>query len=114
MQALGDELRASCDVLVPAATKDVIDADLAGELAATLVVEGANLPTSVAAQEVLAARGVTVVPDFIANAGGVVAAAFGMDARYSPFPVNPATVRVQPSGSTGPRARTARVPPTWS
>ncbi|HEX8869229.1 MAG TPA: Glu/Leu/Phe/Val dehydrogenase dimerization domain-containing protein, partial [Lentzea sp.] len=92
VQALGAELRASCDVLVPAAMQDVIDADLAGELDTTLVIEGANLPTSVAAQEVLAARGITVVPDFIANAGGVVAAAFGMDARYSPFPVNPATV----------------------
>ncbi|GAA3672129.1 Glu/Leu/Phe/Val dehydrogenase [Lentzea roselyniae] len=92
VQALGAELRVPCDVLVPAAMQDVIDADLAGELDTTLVVEGANLPTSVAAQEVLAARGITVVPDFIANAGGVVAAAFGMDARYSPFPVNPATV----------------------
>ncbi|GGU35205.1 glutamate dehydrogenase [Lentzea flava] len=92
VQALGAELRVPCDVLVPAALQDVIDADLAGELDTTLVVEGANLPTSVAAQEVLAARGITVVPDFIANAGGVVAAAFGMDARYSPFPVNPATV----------------------
>jgi glutamate dehydrogenase (NAD(P)+) len=92
VRPLGTELRVPCDVLVPAATQDVIDADLAGELEATLVVEGANLPTSTAAQEVLAARGITVVPDFIANAGGVVAAAFGMDARYSPFPVNPATV----------------------
>ncbi|TWP43493.1 Glu/Leu/Phe/Val dehydrogenase [Lentzea tibetensis] len=90
--ALGAELRVQCDVLVPAALQDVIDADLAGELDATLVVEGANLPTSVAAQEVMASRGITVVPDFIANAGGVVAAAFGMDARYSPFPVNPVTV----------------------
>ncbi|MFC3894609.1 Glu/Leu/Phe/Val dehydrogenase [Lentzea rhizosphaerae] len=92
LSELGAELRAPCDVLVPAALQDVIDADLAGELDTTLVVEGANLPTSAAAQEVLAARGITVVPDFIANAGGVVAAAFGMDARYSPFPVNPATV----------------------
>ncbi|WP_246291115.1 Glu/Leu/Phe/Val family dehydrogenase [Lentzea indica] len=92
VQALGSEFRVPCDVLVPAALQDVIDAELAGELDTTLVIEGANLPTSVAAQEVLAERGITVVPDFIANAGGVVAAAFGMDARYSPFPVNPATV----------------------
>ncbi|SFR20405.1 glutamate dehydrogenase (NADP) [Lentzea waywayandensis] len=92
VRELGAELRVPCDVLVPAALQDVIDAELAGELDTTLVVEGANLPTSVAAQEVLARRGITVVPDFIANAGGVVAAAFGMDARYSPFPVNPATV----------------------
>jgi len=92
VRELGAELRAPCDVLVPAALQDVIDADLAKELDTTLVIEGANLPTSVAAQEVLAARGITVVPDFIANAGGVVAAAFGMDARYSPFPVDPRTV----------------------
>ncbi len=92
VRELGAELRVPCDVLVPAALQDVIDADLAKELDTTLVIEGANLPTSVAAQEVLAARGITVVPDFIANAGGVVAAAFGMDARYSPFPVDPRTV----------------------
>ncbi|MEU7477131.1 Glu/Leu/Phe/Val dehydrogenase dimerization domain-containing protein [Lentzea sp. NPDC042327] len=92
LRALGAELRVPCDVLVPAAVQDVVDADLAKELDTALVVEGANLPTSPAAQEVLAARGITVVPDFIANAGGVVAAAFGMDARYSPFPVDPAVV----------------------
>jgi glutamate dehydrogenase (NAD(P)+) len=90
--ALGEELLAPCDILVPAALQDVIDGDLASRITAKLVVEGANLPTSPAAQQVLAARGITVVPDFIANAGGVVAAAFGMDARHSPFPVDPATV----------------------
>ncbi|MCS7478163.1 Glu/Leu/Phe/Val dehydrogenase [Umezawaea endophytica] len=89
---LGKELLAPCDVLVPAATQDVIDKDWAGRITAGMVVEGANLPTTAAAQEVLAARGITVVPDFIANAGGIIAAAFGMDARYSPFPVAPSTV----------------------
>jgi glutamate dehydrogenase (NAD(P)+) len=89
---LGKELLAPCDVLVPAATQDVIDKDWAGRINAGMVVEGANLPTTAAAQEVLAARGITVVPDFIANAGGIIAAAFGMDARYSPFPVAPSTV----------------------
>ena len=89
---LGKELLAPCDVLVPAATQDVIDKDWAGRIDARMVVEGANLPTTPAAQEVLAARGITVVPDFIANAGGIIAAAFGMDARYSPFPVVPSTV----------------------
>ncbi|MBP2472645.1 glutamate dehydrogenase (NAD(P)+) [Crossiella equi] len=82
---LGEELLADCDVLVPAAVQDVIDERLAGRVTAKLVVEGANLPTTPAARSVLAARGVAVVPDFIANAGGVVAAAFAMDARYSPF-----------------------------
>ena len=47
------------------------------------------MPTTPAALEILHARGVTVVPDFIANAGGVIAAAHSMDARYSPFPVDP-------------------------
>lgn len=92
VQPLGEELVAPCDILVPAATQDVLDTSLASRVSASLVVEGANLPTSVEAQEVLAARGITVVPDFIANAGGVVAAAYGMDARYSPFPVDPVVV----------------------
>ncbi|WNV89572.1 Glu/Leu/Phe/Val dehydrogenase dimerization domain-containing protein [Umezawaea sp. Da 62-37] len=92
VRPLGSELLVACDVLVPAATQDVIDKDWAGRVDTAMVVEGANLPTTPAAQDVLAARGITVVPDFIANAGGVVAAAFGMDARYSPFPVEVAKV----------------------
>ncbi|TSB31558.1 Glu/Leu/Phe/Val dehydrogenase [Streptomyces sp. NBC_01525] len=81
----GLELTVDCDVLVPAALQDVIDAEKAHRIKAKLVVEGANLPTSPQAQEILAQRGVTVLPDFVANAGGVVAAAFAMDARYSGF-----------------------------
>ncbi|WP_433468335.1 Glu/Leu/Phe/Val family dehydrogenase [Spirillospora sp. CA-128828] len=81
----GAELLASAEILVPAATQDVIDADVAAELPARLVVEGANLPTSPEARRILAGRGVTVVPDVIANAGGVVAAAFAMDMRVSAF-----------------------------
>jgi glutamate dehydrogenase (NAD(P)+) len=84
----GEELTLKADILVPAATQDVIDADLARRLEVLLVVEGANLPLTTAAQEVLATREIAVVPDFIANAGGVVAAAFAMEARRSPFPVD--------------------------
>lgn len=80
------------DILIPAALEDVIDKDLAAETSVRLIVEGANLPTTAAAREVLSARGVTLVPDFIANAGGIVAAAHSMDARYSPFTVDPAAV----------------------
>jgi glutamate dehydrogenase (NAD(P)+) len=79
-------------VLVPAALQDVIDSDIATRLRARLVVEGANLPTSPDAQRILAERGITVVPDFIANAGGVVAAGFAMEARYSPFRPEPAQI----------------------
>lgn len=82
---LGDELRVAADVLIPAARHDVIDAHLADELPPALIVEGANLPTTPAAQRILADRGITIVPDFIANAGGVVAAAYSMDRRASAF-----------------------------
>lgn len=88
----GAELTVDCDVLVPAALQDVIDEATAHQIKARLVVEGANLPTSPAAQAILAQRGVTVVPDFVANAGGVIAAAFAMDARYSGFRPDPSDV----------------------
>lgn len=85
-------LTTDAEILIPAAREDVIDKDLAGATSARLIVEGANLPTTPAALEVLHERGVVVVPDFIANAGGIIAAAHSMDARYSPFPVAPETV----------------------
>ena len=46
------------------------------------------MPTTAEAREILHERRVTVVPDFIANAGGIVAAAHSMDARHSPFVVD--------------------------
>lgn len=82
---MGDELFTDAEILVPAALQDVIDSDAAQGLRAQLVVEGANLPTSEKAQRVLHERGITLVPDFVANAGGVVAAAFAMDNRMSAF-----------------------------
>jgi glutamate dehydrogenase (NAD(P)+) len=82
-------LTTDAQILIPAAREDVIDKDLATSTTARLVVEGANMPTTPASLEILHARGVTVVPDFIANAGGVIAAAHSMDARYSPFTVDP-------------------------
>ncbi|MYS87390.1 Glu/Leu/Phe/Val family dehydrogenase [Embleya scabrispora] len=90
---LGFELSVPTEVLVPAATQDVIDEAVAATITSRLIVEGANLPTSAAAQRVLANRGIVVVPDFIANAGGVVAAGFAMDARYSAFRPDPESIR---------------------
>jgi glutamate dehydrogenase (NAD(P)+) len=81
----GEELYVDAEIAVPAALQDVVNATDAQRVRAALVVEGANLPTSPEAQQVLRERGVTVVPDFVANAGGVVSAAFAMEARYSPF-----------------------------
>jgi glutamate dehydrogenase (NAD(P)+) len=87
-----EALEAPAQILVPAAREDVIDKDLAQRTEALLVVEGANLPTTPVARQVLHERGVVIVPDFIANAGGIVAAAHSMDARRSPFTVDPTDV----------------------
>ncbi|MCK4177875.1 Glu/Leu/Phe/Val family dehydrogenase [Aciditerrimonas ferrireducens] len=64
------------DVAVPAALEGAIDRSQAEALRARLVVEAANGPVTPAADEVLARRGVTVVPDILANAGGVTASYF--------------------------------------
>lgn len=61
-----------CEVLVPAALGNVIDQDVARRLTARVVVEAANHPVTDAADTALEARGILVVPDVIANAGGVV------------------------------------------
>ncbi|MEV7465559.1 Glu/Leu/Phe/Val dehydrogenase dimerization domain-containing protein [Streptomyces kronopolitis] len=105
--AAGDELTVDCDIVVPAALQDVITHRTAHEIKAKLVVEGANLPTSAQARTVLAERGITVVPDFVANAGGVVAAAFAMDARYSGF--RPETAGIFETVSAKLRANTVTV-----
>lgn len=68
-------LTAECDILVPAARPDVINSANAGAIQARLIVEGANIPATRTAEEDLHARGVLVIPDFIANAGGVICAA---------------------------------------
>lgn len=88
----GEELLVVADVVVPAAIQDQIDGDLAARMQTRVVVEGANLPTSQAAQEVFKQRGITLVPDFIANAGAVVGAGVAMDARYSAFRPDPAGI----------------------
>ncbi len=65
----------ACEIWVPAARPDVITGDNVDRLNAKLVVEGANIPITADAENALHARGVMVVPDFIANAGGVICAA---------------------------------------
>jgi glutamate dehydrogenase/leucine dehydrogenase len=64
-----------CDILVPAANPDVIDRQNAAQVKARLILQGANIPVTLEAEAALAGRGVLVVPDFIANAGGVIMAA---------------------------------------
>ena len=64
-----------CDIWIPAARPDVLRADNVHRLKAKLVAEGANIPVTAEAEADLHSRGVLVVPDFIANAGGVICAA---------------------------------------
>ena len=65
-------LELDVDLLVPAAIEGVIHAGNAERIRARLIVEGANGPTTADADEILQRRGVTVVPDILANAGGVI------------------------------------------
>ena len=64
------------DVLIPAALGGVFDAKLAGEVQAEVIVEAANGPTWPEADEVFNSRGIPVVPDILANAGGVIVSYF--------------------------------------
>jgi glutamate dehydrogenase/leucine dehydrogenase len=72
--ARDDLLFLDCDVLVPAARPDVLTVANADDVRARVILEGANLPATRAAEVALFNRGVVVVPDFIANAGGVICA----------------------------------------
>ena len=69
-------LAADCDVLIPAALGGVITGTNAAAIRAPIVVEAANAPIEPAADDLLAARGVVVLPDILANAGGVTASGF--------------------------------------
>ena len=63
-----------CDIWIPAARPDVLNADTVKRLDARIVAQGANIPATPAAEAELHRRGVLVLPDFIANAGGVICA----------------------------------------
>jgi glutamate dehydrogenase (NAD(P)+) len=65
-----------CDVLAPCALEQVISADNAAQVKARIICEGANGPVTPAADEILEDRGVLLLPDVLANAGGVVVSYF--------------------------------------
>jgi glutamate dehydrogenase (NAD(P)+) len=69
-------LEEPCDILIPAAVEQQITAENAGRIDARWVVEGANGPTTPEADEILASRGIDVLPDVLANAGGVTVSYF--------------------------------------
>jgi glutamate dehydrogenase (NAD(P)+) len=65
-----------CDILVPAAMEDQITLENASDIKARLIVEGANGPTTAEADPILQEKGIMVVPDILANAGGVTVSYF--------------------------------------
>ncbi|CAM3884828.1 Glu/Leu/Phe/Val family dehydrogenase [Deinococcus frigens] len=74
-----------CDVLIPAALENQITLVNADKIKARLIVEGANGPTNPAADDLLAAKGITIVPDVLANAGGVTVSYFEWVQDFSSF-----------------------------
>jgi glutamate dehydrogenase (NAD(P)+) len=70
-----DLVGVACEIWIPAARPDTLTADNVGRLQARLVLQGANIPATGVAEEEMHRRGILSVPDFVANAGGVICAA---------------------------------------
>lgn len=71
--SIPDILFVPVDILIPAALEGVLNEDTAGRIDARLVVEAANAPITPEGDAILTERGITVIPDILANAGGVIA-----------------------------------------
>ena len=89
---LGDELKLDADILIPAARGDVITKENVDAIKAKLIVEVANFPVTPECRQILHKRGVIQIPDFVANAGAVVAAGLSMFYRYSCDRLDPEVV----------------------
>lgn len=76
MDDAGDLLTSKVDVLIPAAVEDVITIHNVDKIQAKLIVEGANGPTSYKADKIINEKGIMVVPDILANSGGVTVSYF--------------------------------------
>ena len=76
LKVRGRFLTKDCDILIPAATEGVINKNNASNIKAKLIVEGGNGPVTSDADKILRKKGITVIPDFYANSGGVIVSYF--------------------------------------
>jgi glutamate dehydrogenase (NAD(P)+) len=95
-----------CDILIPAALEQQITGANAGRIKARLVIEGANGPTTPEADDILADKGILVLPDVIANAGGVTVSYFEWVQDFSSFfwsedEINARLVRIMKEAFSG-------------
>jgi glutamate dehydrogenase (NAD(P)+) len=105
-------LDVACDIWIPAARPDVVREDNVDRLRTRLVLQGANIPFTPGAEQALHARGVLVIPDFIANAGGVICAA--MEYHGAAQPAAFAAIEEKIRANTGALLEamaTQRIPP---
>jgi glutamate dehydrogenase (NAD(P)+) len=103
-----DVLTAEADVLVPAALGGALTADIAREMRAGVVVEGANAPTVPEAEQILTERGIHVIPDILANAGGVTVSYFEWAQNVQRFRWSEAEVNERLEGVMTTSYRTVR------
>ena len=95
-----------CDILIPAALEQQINGSNAGRIKARMVIEGANGPTTPEADDILQSRNILVLPDVIANAGGVTVSYFEWVQDFSSFfwsedEINARLVRIMKEAFTG-------------
>jgi glutamate dehydrogenase (NAD(P)+) len=101
-----------CDIWIPAARPDTLTADNVGHLQSRLVIQGANIPATGPAEDWMHAHGILSVPDFIANAGGVICAAIEYHGGTQAQALAVIEERIRANTrETLERARADRVPP---
>ena len=97
-------LEAECDILIPAALEGAINLGNAENIKAPLIIEAANGPITAGADEILRHKGIVIIPDLYANAGGVDRVLFRVGQEPVPYPLRTdaaAAGGIAPSASRG-------------